>query len=164
MIGHRRIDGDPVQRRQDRAVGPQAADRVKGRGSELSSKYIRAVQGLDLGNVLGLLHRPVHQVADSPSHRTVGNRAAPVRRGDEDQPAHERHRLEDQQVGQSLTQLARCPEAFHGDGDRGIPESRTGALRHHLGEHATHAVADQDRAVERRVAVRRIDHVANSLQ
>ena len=44
--------------------------------AELAREHVRAVQGLDLRDALGLLHRPAHQAADSPSDRAVGDRAA----------------------------------------------------------------------------------------
>ena len=46
--------------------------------------------------------------------------------------------------------------AFQSDG--------SGLLCHHLGENSAHAVPDQDRVVERRVACARIDHVAHPQQ
>ena len=100
--------------------------------------------------VISQLHRlgPAHQPRAQTLHPTSIEPAAPMRRRDENHPAHARQRLDQERlpkqaaVGGFSRELVKRPVAH-------VPPEATAAVDdRHLGQQAPHAVPDQNHPVE----------------
>ena len=148
VIRHIRLDRHPVERGQNGAVGAEVGDGIERTAAQLGRDHVGPVMSLDLGEVCGKISGPSHHDGDRLAKTAISDRAAAMRRGDEDDPAHERQRAEYENVVQRLPDFRGPLELVARDGDRGIPECELRILHHHLGEKAAHAVADQYHPIE----------------
>ena len=119
--------------------------------------HVGPVQGLDLGDAR--VHRggSAYHPGDGLPKTAIGDRAAAMGRGDENNPAHERQGVKGEDIVERFLHLGRGLELVARDGDRGVPERVMRILHHHLGKQAPHAVADQNHPIEGRVGMAGIE-------
>ena len=96
MVTHAGLDRDTVECGQDGAVGAEVGDGIERAPAHFGRDHVGPVEGLDLGDARVHLRLPAHHAGDGLAKTAVGDGAAAMGRGDEDDPAHERQRAKGQ--------------------------------------------------------------------
>ena len=151
MGADRRIDAQVAESREERVPRGKLVGARRELAAESASEHVGLVVRQE--HVMGSAE-PVWSPAElrtQLSKTAAGKRAAAMGGRDEDDPAHLRHGLVEERLLQELAFLGRADDLVDGTCADRLPEPRSAALDHHLGQDAAKAVAHDDHPVEGRV-------------